>query len=1034
MRSSFTIFLVSFSLLFCSQSETDSKNRISQEKNKNQKTNVNSRRSKNRLVIIKLKQKKTDLKEEILRIETEWDLQLKALFNRDLQKTKTHFERLEKKSGKKLLNPELYFKVQSDNVRKLNNLIFHLQSKPFIEKAYLYPKLAVSQILETPDLSPVQNHHNILQTDTAHQEGYFGNEITIVNFEYDWNILHEDLNLNPDSYLNESLCQIIEDENCNLWKAHGTAIAGLIQGQDNNHGILGVSPEAKLYIAPVHFSFAEAIIPLIDGIEDYNIKGGSIFVVPLQALREDEITCGLDHRHCLPLETIDIDRRLMNIATEMGLTVMISAGNTGQNLDEIDDIYPLEEESSALMVTASSFNRRLYFSNCGQAVDFNAPGLNLITSSFPFNESPYFWENPNERLLPENNNPETHYVSNFSGSSASVALTAGVAALLQNKFSNEFGQGSYLKADQIRNLMNESDNQVDCSIGSSVNTLRSFERLNNFLEEIRDQFPEIGLHHSLSHEQVLRLEESGIELICNPRDIKNSSPLCPENHLFPIGFRRAKKMDITGNGHAELFHYHQNIIRIHSYDNGFQRRPNYKINIPELSAPNWPFLEDINRDGRVDLVLFEKLTGRFFVKYTTNDFLRNRWWQGENDMRHVDDPELWDEIIHTRWRDEYFENFTESNYSRPLFADYNQDGWVDLALMDSNGLLNIKWNQNGFFGDIDEWDESHRYLDEATLAISPAYNFIPTVIDAYDQSPIIIGIKIPESDEASFIKADYQRMGVFDDIDDLLFDRNRLLNGEEIKNAIKFWTLTPSNINGAPYSLEYLSFTHSINTYTSGFSGIYSSNEIENLENNPLIQGSPKNLAIKRYDGSWEILVHRENYQHEEILITPPEIFCNLSCHPFTADFDGDGIHELATLSPMGVGIYYSQSRFNFEDVLLNTPNDFCAPNCSTQFNDTDNDGHIDEIRTRSLREIRIYYRNGTFYESLFMPFNPNNGRALPGTSYYGGIRPRSSRFWNEFSSEIGSPRITTDMVLTYSLSEYPENYGEEYLSLEPNP
>ena len=84
------------------------------------------------------------------------------------------------------------------------------------------------------------------------------------------------------------------------------------------------------------------------------------------------------------------------------------------------------------------------------------------------------------------------------------------------------------------------------------------------------------------------------------------------------------------------------------------------VSYPKLQGKwVWPFVEDLNSDTRADLILYEKDTGRFYVKFTDAQMLNDGSWDG------------WDWIIAdgvgAECKDSLDMDYTKSVYGRPLF-------------------------------------------------------------------------------------------------------------------------------------------------------------------------------------------------------------------------------------------------------------------------------------------------------------------------------------------------------------------------------
>ncbi|MFF0827407.1 Ig-like domain-containing protein [Brevibacillus sp. NPDC003359] len=144
---------------------------------------------------------------------------------------------------------------------------------------------------------------------------------------------------------------------------HGTAVAGVIAGKDNDVGIVGVAPEAEIYAIRVldekgHGTYSS----MIQGIEwaiqnDMNIvsisAGGKI---DSQALHDQ-----------------------IKRANQQGILVIASAGNRGMGEDT--QLYPAKYAETLSIGAIDQDNQRADFSSVGSGLDLMAPGVDILSTS-----------------------------------------------------------------------------------------------------------------------------------------------------------------------------------------------------------------------------------------------------------------------------------------------------------------------------------------------------------------------------------------------------------------------------------------------------------------------------------------------------------------------------------------------------------------------------------------------------------------------------------------------------------------------------
>ncbi len=188
---------------------------------------------------------------------------------------------------------------------------------------------------------------------------------------------------------------------------HGTHVAGTVAAEDNDFGVVGVAPEADLYIGKVSDD-SIGMVPVADLIEgiDWAITEGAQI-----------ISMSLGYQtHYQSLE--DACDKAYN---DHGILLVAAAGNDGKGkLDTVD--YPARYGSVIAVSATDSSNRVPSWSSKGPAVELAAPGVSVY-STVPNNDYDY-----------------------FSGTSMSTPHVTGTAALVMY-------YDSSLTAAQVRSKM-----------------------------------------------------------------------------------------------------------------------------------------------------------------------------------------------------------------------------------------------------------------------------------------------------------------------------------------------------------------------------------------------------------------------------------------------------------------------------------------------------------------------------------------------------------------------------------------------------
>ena len=179
------------------------------------------------------------------------------------------------------------------------------------------------------------------------------------------------------------------------WAGHGTAVLGIVAAVDNNKGVVGIAPQAKVRVVSqwfgTHFNTAEAIAAAIE-----QMQAGDVFLIETTAPPDPKLGW-------VPVEVQPLVFDLIKMATSIGITVLEPAGNNtiskedgtivgiGSDLDAftnnngkrvLDRTTTACNDSGAIMVGAARSvvpHERLSFSNFGSRVDCYAWGEHIAT-------------------------------------------------------------------------------------------------------------------------------------------------------------------------------------------------------------------------------------------------------------------------------------------------------------------------------------------------------------------------------------------------------------------------------------------------------------------------------------------------------------------------------------------------------------------------------------------------------------------------------------------------------------------------------
>lgn len=182
---------------------------------------------------------------------------------------------------------------------------------------------------------------------------------------------------------------------------HGTHVAGIVAGRNNGVGIIGVAPQAELYIAKVFgednkFSAAAERNALEwlagENVHAINMSYGGFFPIEIPGVKES-----LERYH-------DCIKSVAN----SGVNLVAAAGNSGNPKDTLDRIsWPARFPEVFAVGAICQELQRAGFSSAGDLLDFAMPGVDVY-SCYPHKQ----W-------------------ARFSGTSMAAPYLTGCIALLQ---------------------------------------------------------------------------------------------------------------------------------------------------------------------------------------------------------------------------------------------------------------------------------------------------------------------------------------------------------------------------------------------------------------------------------------------------------------------------------------------------------------------------------------------------------------------------------------------------------------------------
>jgi hypothetical protein len=273
------------------------------------------------------------------------------------------------------------------------------------------------------------------------QPGGKGTGIRIIDVEGAWRFTHEDLLQNAGGLMHGFHSSNIS------WRNHGTAVIGVTGGDENNIGVLGISPHSHtrgssifLNAAGTSASSSQAIKKAADA-----LSAGDIILLELHRPGpRHNFQARQDQKGYIAIEWWEDDFQAIVYATNKGIIVVEAAGNGAENLD--DPIYAVRpagfpaawknpfnrnnRDSRAIVVGAGApppgthgrnhgpDRSRLDFSNYGALVDAQGWGREVTTCGYGDLQGPAGQEN-------------LWYTDTFSGTSSASPVVVGAIASYQ---------------------------------------------------------------------------------------------------------------------------------------------------------------------------------------------------------------------------------------------------------------------------------------------------------------------------------------------------------------------------------------------------------------------------------------------------------------------------------------------------------------------------------------------------------------------------------------------------------------------------
>ncbi|MBI3817522.1 MAG: FG-GAP repeat protein [Planctomycetes bacterium] len=391
------------------------------------------------------------------------DQRVEPLFSTPVARLKTLREDAAKLTGEDHADLTQFFKIELPKNIHGHDLLAGLLNRSDVENAYFAPIPVAAPgnvgTPTTPDMNAMQLNLKGLAPMGIEQAFAISDDpaayapgVRIADLEYDWDLLHEDLSVKsgvapsgpppvtPFTKFSEQFTA----------KQHGTAVLGLLAADQDSYGVTGIAAQGGIRTVATSTASGVNVASAVLTSLTY-LQPGDIILIEQQTPGPNYNTncTGYSAQNStkqfglVPVEYNDAEFAAINMAVALGYTVVEAAGNGGQDLDNListgsancstgDPSYTkfdlLVRDSGAVVVacgTSSLPHVPTAFTNVGNRIDSFSWGENVVTTGYGdmtgFNDGTVF------------GNIHKYYTDKFGGTSASAAIVAGCAAILESK-------------------------------------------------------------------------------------------------------------------------------------------------------------------------------------------------------------------------------------------------------------------------------------------------------------------------------------------------------------------------------------------------------------------------------------------------------------------------------------------------------------------------------------------------------------------------------------------------------------------------
>jgi uncharacterized protein (TIGR03382 family) len=352
----------------------------------------------------------------------------------------------------------------------LHALLERLNAAPEVEVAYPLPRLAPlpgDLPPTTPDFTGQQPYllappAGLGVTQVRGLPGGDGAGVWFLDMEIDWTSTHEDLEGCVDRQV-PGVGTIYPGLEYQYYRAHGTAVLGMVVGGDNGFGVQGMAPGAVCNYVPQYTWEHGDDTPraLLAALNRGVVGPGDVALLESQVGGPDYT--GTSDEGLVPSEWIPANYDAIRTLTAAGVIVVEAAGNGYEDLDHAKfggAFTGARADSGAIIVGAGSAplpgqgpRCPLDFSNTGSRVDLQGWGEAVTAAGYG-------------DLFAGGNDERQFYTAQFAGTSSASPMVASAAILVQAI--QEAGGGDLITPVAMRALLRDTGTPQQCEARGNI--------------------------------------------------------------------------------------------------------------------------------------------------------------------------------------------------------------------------------------------------------------------------------------------------------------------------------------------------------------------------------------------------------------------------------------------------------------------------------------------------------------------------------------------------------------------------------------